>query len=189
MKLKMHAKNNFKLKTDGRSQGETLSARRSRLRSDSPQPGARRNGSNRVGRLGWPKRTGRPEAIFSRNPGQGMLVAILMITAAALAIALAVATISSSEVNISQVARQATRADALARGCLEDALMRLARTDSSQPPSFTIQDGNCTIKITGTGTAFEITSTAQVGRAYRKIMATVNVNDEVLTVQKWEETY
>lgn len=127
--------------------------------------------------------------VSDRSKGQGMLVAILMITAAALAIALAVGTMSSSEVNISQTAKQATRAQILAQGCLEDALMRLARTDTSQPPIFTNQDGNCTIKITGSGPVLEITSTAQVSRAYRKIKATVGVNDEVLSIQKWEETY
>jgi len=123
------------------------------------------------------------------SKGQGMLVAILMMTAAALAIALAIGTIASSEVSISQTAKQAARAEVLARSCLEDALIRLARADTSQPPTFTDQDGNCTIKITGSGSSSVITASAQVGRAFRQLQATVNVNDEVLTIQKWQEIY
>ncbi len=124
-----------------------------------------------------------------RRPAQGMLVAILMITAATLAIALAVATMVSSEINISQASKQASRAETVARGCLENALMRLARTENADPPTFTIPDGNCTIKITGSGSPYEILSTAQVGRAYRQFKATVNVDNEVLTVQKWQQVY
>lgn len=122
------------------------------------------------------------------SKAQGMLVAILMITAATLAIALAVATMSSSEVNISQVTKQAARADGLAHACLENALMRLARTETSEPPSFTVQDGNCTIKITGSG-PYEIQTVAQVGRAFRELQATVSVDNEVLNITQWQEIY
>ena len=125
---------------------------------------------------------------FKFKKGQGMLVAILMITAAALAIALAVATMASSEVNISQAARQSAKARMLAEGCLEDALMRLARTNNAQPPTFTSAEGNCTINIAGSA-PYEITSTGQAGRAFSKIKATVSVNNEILSIEKWEEIY
>ena len=115
-----------------------------------------------------------------------MLVAILMITAAALAIALAVATMASSEVNISQAAKQSSKARALVEGCLEDALMRLARTNNVEPPTFTMAEGNCTINIAGSA-PYEIVAIGQVGRAYTRLKATVSVNNEILSIEKWEE--
>lgn len=120
--------------------------------------------------------------------GQAMLVAILIITMAALAIAMAVATVSSSEVKISYGAKQSSEAYFLTEACLENALMRLARTDNSQPSNFTTSDGACTIKITGSA-PYEILATGQIGDAYRKIQATVSVSNEVLMIEKWEESY
>jgi len=120
--------------------------------------------------------------------GQAMLVAILIITTAALAIAMAVATVSSSEVKMSSGAKQSSEAYFLTEACLENALMRLARTDTSFPPSFTTSQGTCTIKITGSA-PYEILATGQIGEAYRKIQTTVSISNEVLTIQKWEEIY
>ena len=120
--------------------------------------------------------------------GQAMLVAILMITAAALAIGLAVATLSSGEVKIAVAGRDANSAYYLAESCLENTLMRLARTEGSVPPAFNLDSGSCTIEIIGSS-PYVITSTGQVGRAYRKIRATVSINNEVLDVESWQEAY
>jgi len=122
------------------------------------------------------------------HKAQAMLVAILMITAAALSIGLAVATLSSSEVKISLSGRDANTAYYLAETCLENTLMRMARTDISVPPTFTLPEGSCTIEISGAA-PYEITSTGNAGKAYRKIRATVTINNEVLTISSWEESY
>lgn len=120
--------------------------------------------------------------------GQAMLVAILIITAAALAIGLAIAAIGSTQVNIMLGGKQSTQAYALAEGCLENTLMRMARTDISVPPPFTTPLGSCTIEISG-ALPYQITSKAQVGKARRQIRATVNINNEVLNIQSWQESY
>ena len=122
------------------------------------------------------------------NMAQAMLVAILMITAAALAIALAVATISSSEVKIAVAFRDSSKAYYLAESCLENTLMRMARTTTSEPLSFTLPSGSCTIKIVGSA-PYEVTATASAGKAVRKIRATVSVNNEVLNIESWGEIY
>lgn len=122
--------------------------------------------------------------------GQAMLVAILMITAAALAIGLAIAAIGSSQVNITLVNKQSSQAYALAEGCLENTLMRMARTNNTPPPVFTTSQGSCTIEISGSAPApYQIISTGQVGKAFRKIRATVSINNEILTINSWQESY
>ncbi len=126
-----------------------------------------------------------------------MLVAILMITAAALAIGLAVATVGSSEVTQSLAAKQSAQAYDLAETCLENTLMRFARTDTSLPTQFTNDTGSCTIEISGgPPAAYQITSKASVGRVHRNLRATVAVTwvgseatDEILNIQSWEEVY
>ena len=129
--------------------------------------------------------------------GQAMLVAILMITAAALAIGLAVATVGSSEVIQCLAAKQSAQADTLAETCLEDTLMRFARADTSQPAPFTNSIGSCTIEISGgPPAAYQILSKASVARVHRNLRATVAVTwvgseatDEILKIQAWEEIY
>lgn len=120
--------------------------------------------------------------------GQAMLVAILMITAAALAIGLAVASLSSSEVKITVASRDASIAYYLAETCLEDTLMRFSRTNTSIPPTFTLPQGSCTIEVNGAG-PYEIISTSHVGKATRKIRASVSVSNEVLNITSWGESY
>jgi len=122
------------------------------------------------------------------HKAQAMLVAILMITAAALAIGLAVATLSFSEVKISLAGRDANTAYYLAETCLENTLMRMARSDTSVPPTFTLPSGSCTIEISGAA-PYEIISTGRVGNAYRKIRTTVSINNEVLNIESWGEAY
>ena len=126
---------------------------------------------------------------FNRQyAAQAMLVAILMITAAALAIGLAVATLGLSEVKIATGSKDAQGAYTLAETCLENTLMRMARTDTSVPPAFNLDSGNCTIEINGSA-SYTITSTGRVGRAFRKIRATVSINNEVLNIESWGEAY
>lgn len=129
--------------------------------------------------------------------GQAMLVAILMITAAALAIGLAVATVGSSEVTQSLAAKQSAQAYDLAETCLENTLMRFARADTSLPAQFTNDIGSCTIEISGgPPSAYQITSKSTVARVHRNLRATVAVTwvgseatDEILNIQSWEESY
>jgi len=120
--------------------------------------------------------------------GQAMLVAILMITAAALAIALAVATVNSSEVKSSVISQDANAAYYLAESCLENTLMRASRANLTLPPTLSEKQGTCTINIVGSA-PYEVTAIGQVGRALRKVRATVSINNEVLNIQSWGETY
>lgn len=119
---------------------------------------------------------------------QAMLVAILIITAAALAIGLAIAALGSSELNSTLNAKQANQAYGLAETCLENTLMKMARNEITAPPNFTASSGNCTINIAGSS-PYQITSTGLVGKVTRKIEATVNINSEVLEVTSWQEVY
>lgn len=133
--------------------------------------------------------------------GQAMLVAILMITAAALAIGLAVATVGSSEVTQSLAAKQSAQAYDLAETCLENTLMRFARTDTSVPEQFTNSLGSCTIEISGgPPAAYQITAKSTInstlGKVHRNLQATVAVTwvaneatDEILHIQSWGEVY
>ena len=125
---------------------------------------------------------------LQKRKSQAMLVAILMVTAAALAIGIAIATVSSSQINISVSSRDSNRAYGLAEGCLENALMRLARTDMTVPPPFTTAQGSCTIEISGVAPKL-VTAYAQVGKARRAIRATLTINNEVLNIVTWQETY
>ncbi|KKQ74295.1 MAG: hypothetical protein US94_C0008G0010 [Berkelbacteria bacterium GW2011_GWB1_38_5] len=120
--------------------------------------------------------------------GQALLVAILMVTAATLAIGLAIAAIGSTQVNIALASKQSAQAYGLSESCLENTLMRMARANFSVPPPFTNGLGNCTIEISGS-VPYQITSTGNVGKTYRKIRATVIINNEVINIQKWEEVY
>lgn len=117
-----------------------------------------------------------------------MLVAILIITAATLAIGLAVATMGSTEVNIGLVSKQSEQAYGLAETCLENTLIRFARGETTPPANFILPSGNCIIEIAGLA-PYQITSTAQVGRTRRKIQATVSINNEVLNIESWGESY
>ena len=132
-----------------------------------------------------------------KRVAQAMLVAILMITAAALAIGLAVATVGSSEVTQSLAAKQSAQAYTLAESCLENTLMRFARAETAVPAEFTNDQGSCTIEIAGgPPAAYQITAKSTVGRIHRNLRATVaatwvgsEATDEILNVQGWEEIY
>ena len=122
------------------------------------------------------------------HKAQAMLVAILMITAAALAIGLGIAGVASSQINLSVSSRDSNLAYSLAEGCLENTLMRMARGDVSLPPDLENASGKCIIKISGNA-PYEIIAEGLVGRSKRKIRATVNINNEVLSIVSLKEEY
>ena len=115
-----------------------------------------------------------------------MLVAILLITAAALAIGLGIAGVTSSQINLSVSSRDSAKAYHLAESCLENTLLRMARGDVSLPPDLEIPSGKCIINISGQP-PYEITAEGVVNRTKRKIRATVNINNEVLSIVSLKE--
>ncbi len=123
-----------------------------------------------------------------KKNAQAMLVAILIITAAALSIGLAIAAVSSTEVKIGVNSKSSSQAYFLAENCLENTLIRFARGEFDVPANFTDTVGSCTIEIVG-ASPYIITSKAQVGRVRSHITATVNVDNEVLDIVSWQESY
>lgn len=125
---------------------------------------------------------------IKKSPGQALLISILMITAASLAIGLVVATISSEEVKLMINSRQANQAYGLAETCLENTLMRMARTDLTKMNDFTNNLGSCTINIVGSN-PYTVTATGKSGKSYRKIESVVSISNEVLNIQSRKEVF
>ena len=76
----------------------------------------------------------------------------------------------------------------LAESCLENTLMRMARGDVTLPPDLEISSGKCIISISGIS-PYEITAEGIVSRTKRKLRATVNINNEVLSIVGVREEY
>ncbi len=138
-----------------------------------------------------------------RNPksekGQAMLVAMLIIFVAAMAIGIAVATVAMAQTQIGQNQKAGQRAYNLAEAGIENALMRMAKQDFTNPAPLSEGGNNCTINIESIGGSlsnYRVLAIAQVAnpltgtkKATKKIQVEVSIVDGVITTNYYQEIY
>lgn len=121
------------------------------------------------------------------HPGAMLLITVLIVGAVVLMISLGVTLRSIGELSMGLAENRSQETLAIADGCLQETLLRLARNGAYAGGAMTVGGGNCTMTVTTAGLQQTIAVTATLGRWTRKLQAQVNVAGGRVVLLEWKQ--
>lgn len=124
---------------------------------------------------------------LQKNQGMAALFTIIIIGVGALILARSASFLGLGEMEMGYDIGKAGNVQALADGCLEEALLRIARDNFYQVNnlSFPAGEGICTITVGGGSTVKDISSSANIGDITANIQASAAITDGVVNISDW----
>ena len=125
---------------------------------------------------------------YHTKPGMMLLTTVLLMGAVSLMVAVSIANRGIGEMSISYSDNQGIRAQNMAEGCTQNALLRLSRNSSYSGETLTVQDGVCVIAVETNGSNATIRTQATVGTWVRYITAQITVLGRSITIDSWKQS-
>ena len=116
-----------------------------------------------------------------------LLLTVLTTGAVALTVSIHLALSGIGELDMGFAGTRSRKAFALAEGCLEEALLSLARDTSYAGGSHRFSEGSCAIAVQGDGAQRAIVARGTVDRWVRKVEAQVDISTPRVTLLDWRE--
>lgn len=117
--------------------------------------------------------------------GQALISLIFFVVIAMIITSTAVAVSIANSISVSKL-HSGTEALYIAESGIEEAVLRLIRDPNYSGGTVTVGSGTATITITGETTKI-ITSEGRDGNFIRKIRATADYNDNIVSILTWTE--
>ena len=121
------------------------------------------------------------------RPGAMLLLTVIIVGTTALLIALGTAMRGIEELDMGLAEIQSAEALAVAEGCAQEALLRLARDNSYAGATLSVGDGTCTIVVSDVSGNKEVVTTGTVNRWEHTITISVDVSGSSLTILSWRQ--
>ena len=127
------------------------------------------------------------QIIYKNQSGYIALIAVLIISAAALAISLSLNTLSIGETESGLLKQQSTQSFALAEACMQEAYLRLGRNGDYSGGQLNTELGSCTITVASDNSDRIITVNSEVNSQMRRLESRVTIGGGSIIVGYWKE--
>ncbi len=126
--------------------------------------------------------------MLTARSGAMLLMTTLIVGAAALVIGLSVSITGISELDMGFSEHRGQEAMAIADGCVQEAMLRLARDSGYTGASgMTVGSGACDITVSGSGDERVISVDATLGNWMRSITVQVDLSQSPIAILDWDQ--
>jgi hypothetical protein len=115
------------------------------------------------------------------------LLVVLIVGAGALVAAFGASMLGLGELDMGYTAQKGSEVRALADGCAEESLRQLQINQNWAGGTLNLVDGSCIISVLESDNNRDIIIGANVGSYNKKIKLSVNILDDLITVNSWQE--
>jgi hypothetical protein len=119
--------------------------------------------------------------------GMAALLVVVIIGAALLIMAYSAIYLGLGELEMGYDSQRGDEAMSVADGCMEEALHRLEKDNGYSGGTITLDNGTCTMAVSGAAGSRTIIVTATADEYTKKIQADVTISGYLITVESWQE--